>query len=43
MTQFLQMAERLGTPQLLLWESDTIGRPPASGPTVQAMNGYAHR
>ncbi len=43
MMQFLQLAERLGAPQLLLWESDTIGLPPENGPTVQAMNDYAHR
>ena len=37
------MAERLGAPQLLLWESDYIALPPANGPTVKAMSDYARR
>ena len=41
--QFLadvQLAQRLGAPQLLLWESDYIGLPPAQGPLVKAMSDY---
>lgn len=36
-------AERLGAPQLLLWESDYIALPPANEATVKAMGDYAHR
>ncbi len=42
--QFLndvQLAERLGAPHLLLWESDYIGLPPANERTVKAMADYA--
>lgn len=41
--QFLadvQLAKRLGAPQLLLWESDYIGLPPAQGPLVKAMSDH---
>jgi hypothetical protein len=37
----VQLAQRLGAPQLLLWESDYIGLPPAQGPLVEAMSDYA--
>jgi uncharacterized lipoprotein YddW (UPF0748 family) len=36
----IQLARRLGAPQLLLWESDYIGLPPAQGPLVKAMSDY---
>jgi hypothetical protein len=36
----VQLAERLGAPQLLLWESDYIGLPPANEAVVRAMSGY---
>jgi len=42
--QFLadvQLAERIGAPQLLLWESDYIGLPPANEDVVSAMHAYA--
>jgi hypothetical protein len=42
--QFLtdvKCAQRLGAPQLLLWESDYIGLPPEKGPLVKAMSDYA--
>jgi len=42
--QFLadvQLAERIGAPQLLLWESDYIGLPPANEAVVKAMSDYA--
>jgi len=39
----VQLAERLGAPQLLLWESDYIGLPPGNALLVQAMSDYAHR
>ena len=44
--QFLadvKLAERLKAPQLLLWESDYVGLPPASQEAVQAMHDYANK
>jgi hypothetical protein len=38
----IKLAERLGAPQLLLWESDYIGLPPANQEAVQAMYDYAN-
>ncbi len=37
----VRRAERLGAAQLLLWESDYIGLPPANAGTVRAMQEYA--
>jgi uncharacterized lipoprotein YddW (UPF0748 family) len=37
----VQLAERLGATQLLLWESDYIGLPPANAETVRAMGEHA--
>jgi len=37
------LAERLRAPQLLLWESDYIGLPPANPELVEAMREYARR
>ncbi len=39
----VKLAERLGAPQLLLWESDYIGLPPANEAAVKAMHDYAHK
>lgn len=39
----VQLAERLEAPQLLLWESDYVGLPPANAATVQAMQDYARK
>jgi uncharacterized lipoprotein YddW (UPF0748 family) len=36
----VKLAERLGAPQLLLWESDYIGLPPANEAAVKAMSEY---
>ncbi len=36
----IKLAERLGAPELLLWESDYIGLPPANAATVKAMRDY---
>jgi len=44
--QFLSdvhLAERVGAPQLLLWESDYIGLPPANEAVVKAMHAYAQK
>ncbi|MBN1345660.1 MAG: family 10 glycosylhydrolase [Phycisphaerae bacterium] len=38
-----RLAEKLGAPQLLLWESDYIGLPPANEQTVKAMAEYAKK
>jgi uncharacterized lipoprotein YddW (UPF0748 family) len=43
--QFLgdvRLAEQLGAPQLLLWESDYIGLPPANEDAVGAMRSYSN-
>jgi len=37
------LAQTLGAPQLLLWESDYIGLPPANEALVRAMAEYARR
>jgi uncharacterized lipoprotein YddW (UPF0748 family) len=37
----VELAERLGAPQLLLWESDYILLPPANAELVAAMHSYA--
>lgn len=37
----IALAERLGATQLLLWESDYIGLPPANASLVQAMQRHA--
>ena len=37
----VSLAERLGAPELLLWESNYIGLPPANAEAVKAMGDYA--
>jgi len=37
----VQLAGKLGAPQLLLWESDYIGLPPENEALVKAMEAYA--
>ena len=37
----LHLAEELGAPELLLWESDYIGLPPANPELVKVMRDYA--
>ena len=39
----IQLAGRLGASQLLLWESDYIGLPPAKADLVKAMHDHAHK
>ncbi len=39
----VSLAERLGAPQLLLWESDYICLPPAKADVVKAMHDYAQK
>jgi len=39
----VELAQKLGAPELLLWESNYIGLPPAKSDTVQAMGEYAAR
>lgn len=38
----VKLAQELGAPELLLWESNYIGLPPASEAVVKAMSEYAH-
>ncbi len=34
------LAEKLGAPEILLWESDYVGLPPQNGPFVEAMQKF---
>ena len=39
--QSVKLAEALGAPAVLLWESGYVGLPPANEPLVQSMNQYS--
>ena len=41
--QSVELAEKLGASQVLLWESDYVGLPPASADFVKAMREYAEK